>query len=100
MNIRYLGIALVAGSVGAMVALLVAPASGRETRRKLLRQMERERAELAKEGRRALDEVTDYLEEQVKQGKRSVDQAIEELTDYVQDQLQQGKRKLSKVLPG
>jgi gas vesicle protein len=99
MNLRYLGVALVAGTVGAMVALLVAPASGRDTRRKLARRLEREKEELVREGRRALDDVGEYLEEQVKHAKKNVDEAVDELTDYVQDQLHQGKKKLAKIVP-
>jgi gas vesicle protein len=99
MNLRYLGVALVAGTVGAMVALLVAPASGRDTRRKLARRLEREKDELVREGRRALDDVGEYLEEQVKHAKKNVDEAVDELTDYVQDQLHQGKKKLAKIVP-
>jgi len=99
MNLRYLGVALVAGTVGAMVALLVAPASGRDTRRKLARRLEREKDELVREGRRALDDVGEYLEEQVKHAKKNVDEAVDELTEYVQDQLHQGKKKLAKIVP-
>ena len=99
MNLRYLGVALVAGTVGAMVALLVAPASGRETRRKLARRLDREKEELLREGRRALDEVGSYLDDQIKHAKKNVDEAVEDLTEYVQDQLHQGKKKLAKIVP-
>jgi len=99
MNLRYLGVALVAGAVGAMVALLVAPSSGRETRRKLARRLEREGDQLAREGRRALDEVSGYLEDQVEQAKKSIDEAVEDLTEYMEDQLKQGKKKLAKIVP-
>jgi gas vesicle protein len=99
MNLRYLGVALVAGTVGAMVALLVAPASGRETRRKLARRLDREKEELLREGRRALEDVSGYLDDQVKQAKKNVNEAVDDLTEYVQDQMHQGKKKLAKIVP-
>ncbi len=42
-KLRYVAVALVAGTVGAAVALLLAPDTGRNTRRKVMRRLQRER---------------------------------------------------------
>ena len=49
--VRYSGLALLGGAVGAAVALLYAPASGAETRRRLAWRIEEERESLAQRGR-------------------------------------------------
>jgi gas vesicle protein len=97
-NLKYVGVALVAAGVGAAVALLVAPDNGRETRRKLLKRMERERRALARESRRLMEDAKSYVDDQVEQGRKSVEKAVQNLTDQAFDQLDQGKRKISKMV--
>ena len=86
--LKNFGVVLAAGLIGAAVALLLAPSSGDETRRRLVRgvddekrrmmkKINRERAHLAKRGRRA----------------------IEEITDRVTDELSSAQKKISKVVP-
>lgn len=49
--LRYSGFALLGGAVGAAVALLYAPASGDETRRRLAHRIEEGRESLSMRGR-------------------------------------------------
>lgn len=97
-NLKYVGVALVAAGVGAAVALLVAPDNGRETRRKLLKRVERERRALARESRRMLDDAKGYIDDQVEQGRKTVEKTVQNLTDQAFDQIDQGKRKISKMV--
>jgi len=60
-NLKYLGVALVGGALGALAGLLLAPTSGRETRRKLSRSLGDQRDTLARRGSQVLDGVTEYL---------------------------------------
>jgi gas vesicle protein len=64
---------LAAGStVGFLAGLLAAPASGRETRRRLGRRLEDETEHLARRGRQAARHVGDRIEE----GQRAVSEAV------------------------
>ena len=104
-RLRYVGVALVAGTVGAAVALLMAPDSGRNTRRRLARRLERERTALLRRSRqmvaRAEDELdhkveraSRYLEEQVKRGQKVVASVAEDAVE----QYEQGKKKINKMV--
>ena len=93
-RLKYVGIALVAGTVGAAVALLLAPDSGVNTRRKMKKRLERERALLAKRSRRVLDQAGEYLDDQVEEGRKLAG----ELKDDVTERLLQGKRKLTQMV--
>lgn len=55
--LRYSGLALLGGALGAAVALLYAPASGTETRRRLTRRIEEERDALQQRGRAIQDSI-------------------------------------------
>ena len=97
-NLKFVGVARVAAGVGAAVALLVAPDNGRETRRRLLKRMERERRALAREGRRLMDDARSYIDDQVEEGRKKVEKTVHGLTEQAFDQLDQGKRKISKMV--
>jgi len=71
-KLKYLGAALVGSFVAAAAALLLAPASGRETRRKLARRLADEREALALRGNRALGGVSEYLYDQFEESKRKL----------------------------
>jgi gas vesicle protein len=99
------GVALVAGTVGAAVALLMAPDSGRNTRRRLGRKLERERIALMRRSRRMVAQAEDqldekvekasrYLEAQVKRGQKAVAEVAEEAVEG----FEQGKKKLNKMV--
>lgn len=60
-NLTYAGIALAGGALGAVVGLLVAPASGRETRKKLARSLGDRKDALIRRGHQAADGFTEYL---------------------------------------
>lgn len=75
-------VALVVGVVaGAAIALLLAPASGEETRRKLAEKAReaRDKAErMAKEGREFVDRQRDNLVDVAERGRQAFDQARKE----------------------
>jgi gas vesicle protein len=87
-SLKYVGVALTAGIVGAAVALLIAPASGRDTRRRLGRRFEEEsrrmgrtlRSEkdnLLRRGREALDDVADYVNDELNAAQKKISKAIQ-----------------------
>jgi gas vesicle protein len=60
-NLKYLGVALAGGVVGAVVGLLFAPAPGRETRRKLARRIAEEKEALLRKGHQTLSRLNDVM---------------------------------------
>jgi len=60
-NLKYLGIALVGSAVGAAIGLLLAPASGRETRRKLARTIGDRKDAIIRRGNQAAEGAASYL---------------------------------------
>ena len=75
-NLTYVGIALVAGGLGLLAGLLLAPASGRETRRMIGRRLDEEKDYLFRRGQRALEGVSDYVEDHFEEGKRKLSKAV------------------------
>ncbi len=51
-TIKYAGLAVAGGAVGAVIGILIAPASGTETRKRISDRIESERAEFLKKLRR------------------------------------------------
>jgi gas vesicle protein len=104
-RLRYVGVALVAGTVGAAVALLLAPDSGRNTRRRLARRLERERQQLLRRSRRMIAQAEDQLDDKVKEASRYLDQqvkrgqkAVADIAEDAVDQYEQGKKKVNKLV--
>ena len=62
-NATYVGIGLLGAAVGIVAGLLVAPAPGRETRRRLTRRIGEEKEALLRKGQLAVEGVSDYLQE-------------------------------------
>jgi gas vesicle protein len=87
-TLKTLGVVLAAGLIGAAVALLLAPTSGEETRRRLSRGVDDEK-------RRMMKKINRERANLVKRGRR----AIEEVTDIVTDELEAAQKKISKVVP-
>ncbi len=75
-NLTYLGVALIAGGFGLLAGLLVAPASGRETRRKIGRRLDEEKDTLVRMGQHALEDVAEYVEDQLDEGKRKLSKVV------------------------
>jgi gas vesicle protein len=75
-DLTYLGVALVAGGLGLLAGLLVAPASGRDTRRKIGRRLDEEKDVLVRKGQRALEDVADYVEDHIDEGKRKLNKVV------------------------
>jgi len=60
-NLALMGWALAGGALGAAVALLTAPSSGRETRERLGRRIQDGKQGLLRQGRRALESATSLV---------------------------------------
>ena len=60
-NLGYVGWALAGGALGAVVALLTAPASGRLTRERLARRIEDGTRRLRRRDRRAMERAADLV---------------------------------------
>jgi gas vesicle protein len=75
-NLKYWSVALLGGAVGALAGVLLAPASGRETRRTLSRRFGDEKDALVRRGHRAVEEVADYLQDQLHEGKKKLAEAV------------------------
>jgi hypothetical protein len=69
---KYFGVALVGGGIGALLGVLFAPASGRETRRMLTRRVEEARGDLLKSGERLVERVVERAEEGIKDVRRRI----------------------------
>ena len=93
-KLRYMGVALVAGTVGAMVALLIAPQSGRDTRRIIKKRYRREREALSEKSRRALEGAEEYVHDRLEDGRRAIDDVSERLVDSVHA----GKKKVTRMV--
>ncbi len=93
-KLRFVGVALVAGTVGAAVALLLAPQSGRDTRKKLGKGFEKQKDRVLDSGRRIVDDAGDYLEDQVKHGRK----VVEGLADSVSDGIDTGRKRITRIV--
>ena len=104
-RLRYVGVALVAGTVGAAVALLMAPDSGRNTRRRVSRRLERERQALLRRSKHMIARAEDHLDDKVKEASRYLDaqvkrgqKAVAGVAEDAVDQFEQGKKKINKLV--
>ena len=104
-RIRYVGVALVAGTVGAAVALLMAPDSGRNTRRRVARRLAREREALLRRSKKMIAQAEDHLDDKVKEASRYLDAQVRRgqkvvagLAEDAVDQFEQGKKKVNKLV--
>ena len=97
-RLRYVAVALVAGTVGAAVALLLAPDTGRNTRRKMMRRLEREREALLRRGRELADDAGEYVEARLKDGRKIVGRVVDDVSEEVQGRLEKGKKKITKLV--
>jgi gas vesicle protein len=97
-RLRYVAVAVVAGTVGAAVALLMAPDSGRNTRRKVLRRLERERDMLLRRGREMADDAGEYVEARLKDGRKIVGRVVEDVAEDVQERFEKGKKRVTKLV--
>jgi gas vesicle protein len=69
---KYFAVALAGGGIGALVGVLLAPASGRETRRMLSRRMDETREDLVKGGERLVGRMVERAEEGIKDVRRRI----------------------------
>ena len=97
-KMRYVAVALVAGTVGAAVALLLAPDTGRNTRRKVMRRLQREREMRVRQGREIAEEAGEYVEARLKDGRKIVGRVVEDVADEVTDRYEKGKKKVTKFV--
>jgi gas vesicle protein len=75
-TLNSVGLALVAGAVGAAAGVLFAPASGRETRRRASRRLTEEGNALLKKGHRIVGDATEFIQDQWEEGSKKVRKAM------------------------
>jgi gas vesicle protein len=75
-GLAFLAVALGAAAVGAAVGVLVAPESGRDTRRKLGRRIEKETEHLRKQGARAIKDFGERAQEAFDDGRERLSQML------------------------
>jgi gas vesicle protein len=97
-RLRYVAVALVAGTVGAAVALLLAPDTGRNTRRKVMRRLQREREALLRQGRDLAEDAGEYVEARLKDGRKIVGRVVDDVSDDVAERIEKGKKKITKFV--
>jgi gas vesicle protein len=71
-SFKYFGVAIVGGGIGALLGVLFAPASGRETRRMLGRKMDEAKEDLVKGGERIVGRMVERAEEGIKDVRRRI----------------------------
>jgi len=67
---------VVGGSAGFLAGLLVAPQSGRDTRKQLTRRLEDGRDDLVRRGRHAAKRMSETLEGGVERGRRAISEVM------------------------
>lgn len=67
---------VVGGSVGLLAGVMMAPASGRDTRRRLARKLAEERRDLARRTRRAVDDLAEYTSQHLENGKEKLGELL------------------------
>jgi gas vesicle protein len=75
-GLKIFGWVLTGSAVGSAVALLMAPASGRETRRRIGRRIGDETHDLLRKSQRTLGKTSDYVQQQFAQGRRRLAQVV------------------------
>jgi len=74
--VGFLGGLLLGATSGFIVGVLIAPASGEETRRRWRRKVEDETDDLRRKGRRLVEDATERIEEGLEEGKKGVRKAL------------------------
>jgi gas vesicle protein len=75
-GLGYVGAGLLGGAVGVLIGLLVAPASGRETRRRIARRAQDEKEHLVRKGERVVEAAEAKIEGALDAGKRAIESAF------------------------
>jgi len=88
--VGFLGGLLLGATAGFLAGVLIAPASGEETRRRLRRRVEDEADEIRRRGRRLAEDADDIR----RKGRR----LVEDATEKVEEGLDQGRKTLRKAL--
>jgi len=88
--VGFLGGLLLGATAGFLAGVLIAPASGEETRRRWRRRVEDEASDLRRRGRHLAEDANDLR----RKGRRLVNDA----TEKVEEGLDQGKKTLRKAL--
>ena len=66
------GVAIVAGGIGGILGVFLAPASGRESRRMLLRRLDEAREDVVRGGERLVERVAERVEDEIKEVRRKI----------------------------
>jgi gas vesicle protein len=74
--LSYVAVAAGAAAVGAAAGVLLAPASGRDTRRRIARHLEEERAALKERAREVVDRLAAHATDGIEAGKEKLDELL------------------------
>lgn len=74
--LTHLGVFAAGAAVGGLAGLLLAPASGAETRRKMEERYDDEKSELMRKSQRVVEETAQRLEKGIEGGKRKLTEAL------------------------
>jgi gas vesicle protein len=74
--VGFLGGLLLGATAGFIAGVLIAPASGEETRRRWRRRIEDEAEDLRRKGRRLVEDATERIEDGIEEGRKGVQKAI------------------------
>lgn len=76
-RLGYVGAMMVGGACGILAGLLIAPASGQETRRRWMRRLDDEKEDILRRGHRLVERAAHSLEENINEGRLKVSRALE-----------------------
>lgn len=74
--LAYLAVFAAGATAGGLTALLFAPASGEQTRRRMAQRYDDEKSELMRKGQRVVKETAQRLEEGIEEGKSKLVAAL------------------------
>ena len=93
-SLKVIGVTLLAAGAGAAAALLYAPDSGKLTRRRIGRALDRKRIALAQRGTESAHRASHFVDEQVDAGRR----AVAEAGAQIAESLESGRRKVARLV--
>jgi hypothetical protein len=69
---KYVALALAGAGIGGLLGVLLAPASGRETRRMVLRRVDEAKDDLVRGGERMFERVADRVEDEIREVRHKI----------------------------
>jgi gas vesicle protein len=69
---KYVAVALAGAGIGGLLGVLLAPASGREMRRMVLRRVDETKDDLVRGGERMFERVVDRVEDEIREVRHKI----------------------------